>query len=110
MLTHSILALGYLYSSLSLNLIRPDNSRSVLAAGCLLGGMENLCEYAYETCRRSISVDTIDSWLDFTESLSTSNGGDTPDVSPVRIFGHYAQRLRDDIFHFLVATLPEVLG
>ncbi|KAL0071467.1 hypothetical protein AAF712_001324 [Marasmius tenuissimus] len=104
------IALGYLYSSLSLNLIRPDNSRSVLAAGCLLGGMESLCEYAYETCRCSISVDTIDSWLDFTESLTISNGGNTPDVSPIRIFGPYAQRLRDDIFHFLVATLPEVLG
>ncbi|KAG7092394.1 hypothetical protein E1B28_008751 [Marasmius oreades] len=106
------IALGYLYSSLSLNLIRPDNARSVLAAGCLLGGMDNLCEYAYETCRRSISVDTIETWLDFTESLTfsfSSSNGDSPDISPVRIFGHYAQRLRDDIFHFLVVTLPEAL-
>ncbi|KAI3610364.1 btb poz domain protein btb2 [Moniliophthora roreri] len=102
-------ALGYLYSSISLNLIRPDNARAALAAGCLLGGMDNLCEYAYETCRRSISVDTIDSWLEFTESLSSSNGENTPDVSRTRIFGPYAQRLRDDIFHFLVVTLPEVL-
>ncbi|KAF9264746.1 hypothetical protein L218DRAFT_957947 [Marasmius fiardii PR-910] len=102
------IALGYLYSSSSLSLIRPDNARSVLAAGCLLGGMENLCEYAYETCRRSISVDTIETWLEFTESFTSSNG-DSSDVSPVRIFGHYAQRLRDDIFHFLVVTLPEVL-
>ncbi|EEB89098.1 hypothetical protein MPER_12847, partial [Moniliophthora perniciosa FA553] len=103
------IALGYLYSSISLNLIRPDNARAALAAGCLLGGMDNLCEYAYETCRRSISVDTIDSWLEFTESLSSSNGENTPDVSRARIFGPYAQRLRDDIFHFLVVTLPEVL-
>ncbi|KAL0580253.1 hypothetical protein V5O48_001758 [Marasmius crinis-equi] len=107
-ITQEGFAIGYLYSSLSLDLIRPDNARSVLAAGCLLGGMDTLCEYAYETCRRSISVDTIDSWLEFTESLSSSNG-DTPDVSPIRIFGHYGSRLRDDIFNFLVVTLPDVL-
>ncbi|THU90681.1 hypothetical protein K435DRAFT_841334 [Dendrothele bispora CBS 962.96] len=104
------IALGYLYSSHSLHAIQPHNARAVLAAGCLLGGMEELCEYAYETCKRSISVDTINSWLEFIDKLpATSSGTETPDVSPISVFGFYAQRIRDDIFHFLVVTLPEIL-
>jgi len=105
-----ILALGYLYSSQSLHAIQSHNARAVLAAGCLLGGMEELCEYAYETCKRSISVDTINSWLEFIDRIpAASNGIETPDVSPVSVFGFYAQRIRDDVFHFLVVTLPEIL-
>ncbi|KAK7467066.1 hypothetical protein VKT23_004127 [Stygiomarasmius scandens] len=104
------IALGYLYSSQSLHAIQSHNARAVLAAGCLLGGMEELCEYAYETCKRSISVDTINSWLEFIDRIpAASNGIETPDVSPVSVFGFYAQRIRDDVFHFLVVTLPEVL-
>ncbi|TFK27394.1 hypothetical protein FA15DRAFT_586515 [Coprinopsis marcescibilis] len=88
---------------------RPENARAVLAAGCLLGGMDDLCQYAYEVCRRSLSVETIGAWLEFIESTpSQTDGSATPDV-PRTIFGHYAQRLRDDVFHFLVVTLPEVL-
>lgn len=109
-------ALGYLYSSASLNIIRPDNARAVLAAGCLLGGMEDLCQYTYETCRRSITVDSIGSWLQFLDTIpatpSSPNGAATPDLSPPRpntVFGLYAQRIRDDVFHFLVETLPEML-
>ncbi|KAK0210575.1 hypothetical protein DFS33DRAFT_1251154 [Desarmillaria ectypa] len=105
------IALGYLYSSVSLSLIRPANARAVLAAGCLLGGMDDLCQFAYETCRRSINVNTIGSWLEFVDTLppSSPDGSSTPDIPPVTVFGHFAQRIRDDVFHFLVVTLPEVL-
>ncbi|KAG6874076.1 hypothetical protein C0995_006933 [Termitomyces sp. Mi166 len=104
------IALGYLYSAISLNLIRPHNARSVLAAGCLLGGMDDLCAYAYEACRQSISVDTIGNWVEFIDSIpSSSDGTTTPDLPKTSIFGLYAQRFRDDVFHFLVDTLPEFL-
>lgn len=104
------IALGYLYSGISLNLIRPDNSRAVLAAGCLFGGMEDLCKYAYETCRQSITVDTIGGWVEFIDSVPSSGDGSTTPESPkTSIFGLYAQRLKDDVYHFLVDTLPEIL-
>ncbi|KAG5728375.1 BTB/POZ domain-containing protein 2 [Termitomyces sp. T112] len=104
------IALGYLYSAISLNLIRPHNARSVLAAGCLLGGMDDLCGYAYEACRQSISVDTIGNWVEFIDSIpSSSDGTTTPDLPKPTIFGLYAQRLKDDVLHFLVSTLPEFL-
>ncbi|KAI0928039.1 hypothetical protein AcW1_005410 [Taiwanofungus camphoratus] len=110
------IALGYLYSSVSLNLIRPENARAVLAAGCLLGGMDDLCSYAYEVCRQSITVDSISGWLDFVDSIpSPSDGTSTPieqHQMPPRtaVFGPYAQRLKDDIFNFLVVTLPNMLN
>jgi len=103
-------ALGYLYSSVSLSLIRPGNARGVLAAGCLLGGMDDLCSYAYDACRQSISVETIDEWLKFTDTIPSSTDGSlTPELSLTSVFGHYAQRLRDDVFQFLVVTLPNLL-
>jgi hypothetical protein len=101
------IALGYLYSSVSLSLIRPENARAVLAAGCLLGGMDELCGYSYEACRRSITIDTISGWVEFVDS--TSDGSASPNVSSTSVFGQYAQRLRDDVFHFLVVTLPSLL-
>ncbi|KAF9069824.1 hypothetical protein BDP27DRAFT_660113 [Rhodocollybia butyracea] len=104
------IALGYLYSSVSLKLIRPENARAVLAAGLMLGGMPELCELAYENCKGSISIETIDVWLQFVDAIpSPTSGTDTPEVSHVRIFGPYAQRLCEDVFHFLVVTLPEIL-
>jgi len=103
------IALGYLYSSVSMNMIQPQNARAVLAAGCLLGGMEDLCAFAYEVCRSSLSVDTIDQWLQFAEAIPPSGDGSaTPDLPQTSVFGLYAQRLRDDVFHFLV-SLPEIL-
>jgi hypothetical protein len=99
------IALGYLYSSASLALIRPENARSVLAAGCLLGGMEDLCSYAYNTCRQSITTDSIMEWLDIVDP----DGLATPELPPTSVFGQYAQRLRDDVFQFLVVTLPDIL-
>ncbi|KAJ3814833.1 hypothetical protein EV368DRAFT_71730 [Lentinula lateritia] len=106
------IAVGYLYSSVSLRLIRPENARAVLAAGCMLGGMDDLCELAYATCKRSISVDTIGAWLEFVDAIPPSSSGvetPGPDLSPIRIYGPYVQRLRDDVFHFLVVTLPNIL-
>ncbi|KAF9452260.1 hypothetical protein P691DRAFT_697506 [Macrolepiota fuliginosa MF-IS2] len=101
------LALGYLYSSVSMGMIQPQNARAVLAAGCLLGGMEDLCAFAYDMCRQSLSADTIDQWLHFFDTVPSS-GDATPDLPQTSVFGLYAQRLRDDVFHFLV-TLPETL-
>lgn len=99
--------MGYLYSAVSLNLIRPENARAVLAAACYLGGMEDMCQYAYTVCRQSLSVETIGSWLEFVDAVPGS--ANTPELAPTTVFGQYAQRLRDDVFHFLVVTLPEVL-
>jgi hypothetical protein len=101
------IALGYLYSSVSLSLIRPENARAVLAAGCLLGGMDDLCEYAFVCCKRSITVETISSWVEFIDSIPVSPS--TPEMPTTSVFGHYAQRLRDDVFEFLVVTLPRIL-
>ncbi|KAF8959077.1 hypothetical protein BDZ97DRAFT_1839754 [Flammula alnicola] len=102
--------LGYLYSAISLNLIRPENARAVLAAGCLLGGMDELCQYSYNVCRQSMSVETIGGWVEFIDTMpSPTDGTTTPDLPSTSVFGQYAQRLRDDVFHFLVVTLPEVL-
>ena len=101
--------MGYLYSAISLNLIRPDNARAVLAAGCLLGGMDELCQYSYNVCRQSMSVETIGAWIEFIDSIPQGEGTVTPDLPSTTVFGQYAQRLRDDVFHFLVVTLPEVL-
>ncbi|KAI6150298.1 hypothetical protein BKA82DRAFT_4113983 [Pisolithus tinctorius] len=105
-----VIALGYLYSSVSIDLIRPDNSRGVLAAGCLLGGMDDLCVYAYESCRQSINVETIHEWLEFVDNIPGSDGSLDPEQQTLTsVFGQYARRLRDDVFHFLVDTLPNVL-
>ncbi|EGN95454.1 hypothetical protein SERLA73DRAFT_60094 [Serpula lacrymans var. lacrymans S7.3] len=103
------IALGYLYSSVSLSLIRPENARGVLAAGCLLGGMDDLCGYSYETCRQSFSVDTITEWLEFVHSIPVPDNSGNPDMAVASVFGQYAQRLRDDVFHFLIVTLPSIL-
>jgi len=104
------IALGYLYSSVSINLIRPENARGVLAAGCLLGGMEDLCGYAYGACRQSISLETITEWLEFIDSIPLSPDGSlTPQTPLTSVFGEYARRLREDVFHFLVVTLPNAL-
>lgn len=95
---------------MSVNLIRPENARGVLAAGCLLGGMEDLCGYAYGACRQSISVETIGEWLEFTDSIPlASDCSLTPQPHLTSVFGQYAGRLREDVFHFLAVTLPNAL-
>lgn len=117
MLIRFCLALGYLYSPESLNIVRPENARAVLAAGCLLGGMDYLCNYAYELCRQSISVDNISGWLEFVDCISTSSDGSNTPIEPhqmpvsrTAVFGPYAERLREDVFHYLVVTLPNMLN
>jgi len=104
------IALGYLYSAVSLRLINPENARGVLAAGCLLGGMDDLCVYSYETCKRSMNIDNIAEWLKFVDCGPSSSNSLSPTEMPsTSVFGLYAQRLRDDIFNYLVVTLPSVL-
>ena len=72
-------------------------------------------------CRQSISIENIGAWLEFVEAIpppppsAPSSGASTP-VEPQQmqsrtaVFGPYAQRLRDDVFHFLVARLPSILN
>lgn len=78
--------------------------------------MDDLCSYAYEICRQSITLDTLPSWLEFVESVSPpSDGSSTPVVDQhqqmrTAVFGPYAQRLRDDVFNFLVVTLPNLVN
>jgi hypothetical protein len=102
-------ALGYLYSSVSLTLLRPSNARAVLAAACFLGGLHDLCVQAYERCRDSISVETIDEWLRFVETIPPPPEEGGPTDVPTSVFGPYAARLRADVFQFLVITLPQNL-
>ena len=111
-------AMGYLYSAESLNSLRPENARAVLAAACLLGGMDDLCGYAYELCRQSISVENIADWLEFVEAIPAPSDGTSTPIEPhqmpqsnrTAVFGPYAQRLRDDVFHYLVVRLPSILN
>ncbi|KAF9218304.1 hypothetical protein BS17DRAFT_791737 [Gyrodon lividus] len=103
------IALGYLYSSVSISLIRPENARGVLAAGCLLGGMDDLCGYAYEACRQSISVETITEWLEFVDSIPLSSDELLTPQQPRSVFAQYARKLREDVLHFFVVTLPNTL-
>ncbi|KAJ6546533.1 hypothetical protein DFH09DRAFT_1171287 [Mycena vulgaris] len=104
------IALGYMYSSASLGLIHEKNCRAVLASAHLLGGMDELCAYSYDACRRSISVDTIGEWLQFIDTIpSPSDGTSTPDLTQTSIFGLYGPRLRDDVLNFLIVTLPQGL-
>ena len=81
--------------------------------------MHDLCEYAYEACRQSITQTTINDWLEFVESVShtpSQNGFASPPVnvqsitSTVSVFGPYAQRLRHDVLEYLVVTLPAALN
>lgn len=110
-------ALGYLYSSISSSLIQPSNARAVLAAGCLLGGMPDLCNYAYDVCRQSISLENISEWLEFVDAIPSPSDGSSTPVEPhqlpsprTAVFGPYAERLRDDILNFLVVVLPRSLN
>jgi hypothetical protein len=81
--------------------------------------MQELCEYAYEACRQSITQTTINEWLEFVESVSytpSQNGSASPPVnaqsitSTTSVFGPYAQRLRHDVLEYLVVTLPAALN
>lgn len=57
-----------------------------------------------------MSVETIGGWLEFVDTMPPQMDGTViPELPSTSIFGQYAQTLRDDVFHFLVVTLPEVL-
>lgn len=103
------LALGYLYSSVSLNALNPGNARAVLAAGCLLGGMDDFCHYAYQACRNSITVETINDWIDFVDHIAPTPDGAATPMQRTSVLGPYALQLRNDVFQFLVVTLPDIL-
>lgn len=72
--------------------------------------MDDLCIYSYETCKRSMSIDNIADWLKFVDSGPSSDSLSPTEMSSTSIFGLYAQRLRNDIFTYLVVTLPHVLA
>jgi len=81
--------------------------------------MQELCEYAYEACRQSITQTTINEWLEFVESVSYTqpqNDSASPSVnvqsitSTTSVFGPYAPRLRHDVLEYLVVTLPAALN
>jgi hypothetical protein len=72
--------------------------------------MDDLCGYAYGACKRSMSIDTIAEWLKFVDASSTPSDGLNPtDMHSTAVFGLYTPKLRDDIFHYLVVTLPHHL-
>jgi hypothetical protein len=73
--------------------------------------MDDLCAYAYQACKDSITVETINEWIDFVNSLPPpSDGINSPsDLPRTSIFGPYEAQLRSDVFHFLVVTLPTIL-
>jgi len=81
--------------------------------------MQELCEYAYEACRQSITQSTIIEWLEFVEAVSYTPPQNEPaspsvNVQPLTpttsVFGPYAPRLRHDVLEYLVVTLPAVLN
>lgn len=91
---------------MNINTVRPENARGVLGAACLLGGLDDLCQYAYELCRGAICFENIQEWLEFLERVPAST---EPSAVP-NVFGPYAERLREDVFECLVVKLPEALG
>lgn len=60
-----------------------------------------------------MNVDTIPEWIKFVDSSASPSSPDglspAAEMPPTSVFGLYAQRLRDDIFHYLVVILPSIL-
>lgn len=106
------MALGYLYSPYQVGLVNPSNARSVVAAACLLGGMPELADIAFECCRASISASTIVDWVNFVESMPPPNPPDATPTYPqgqTSVFGPYLAQFRDLVYTYLIVTLPNVL-
>ncbi|CAE6407921.1 BTB/POZ domain-containing protein 2 OS=Schizosaccharomyces pombe (strain 972 / ATCC 24843) GN=btb2 PE=1 SV=1 [Rhizoctonia solani AG-1 IB] len=108
-------ALGYLYSPYQVGLVNPSNARSVVAAACLLGGMPELADLAFECCRASISASTIVDWVNFVESIPPPPAP-ASDATPTNypqgqtsVFGPYLNQFRDLVYGYLIVTLPNVL-
>ncbi len=79
--------------------------------------MPDLCSYAYDVCRQSISLENISEWLEFVDAIPSPSDGSSTPVEPhqlpsprTAVFGPYAERLREDILHFLVVVLPRSLN
>ncbi|QRV86199.1 hypothetical protein RhiJN_14217 [Ceratobasidium sp. AG-Ba] len=105
-------ALGYLYSPYQVGLVNPGNARSVVAAACLLGGMPELAEIAFEYCRASISPSTIVDWVNFIESMPPGAPQDAAAAYPqgqTTVFGPYLTQFRDLVYGYLIVTLPNAL-
>jgi hypothetical protein len=105
-------ALGYLYSPYQVGLVNPGNARSVVAAACLLGGMPELADIAFECCRASISASTIVDWVNFVESMPPPYPSDATPTYPqgqTSVFGPYLAQFRDLVYGYLIVTLPNVL-
>ncbi|KAF8710745.1 btb poz protein, partial [Rhizoctonia solani] len=93
------------------------NARSVVAAACLLGGMPELADLAFECCRASISASTIVDWVKFVESIPLPpTPAPTSDATPTNypqgqtsVFGPYLTQFRDLVYGYLIVTLPNVL-
>ena len=120
------MAIGYLYSYQASVALTQTNARAVLAAACLLGGVNDLCERAYHVCKDSIRVDSIEDWLKWVDDHSSPFRSHSPSSSAVStprspspqsaqevpvasIYGPYAQMLRDDVLEFLTVSLPSIL-
>jgi hypothetical protein len=105
-------ALGHLYSPYQVGLVNPGNARSVVAAACLLGGMPELADIAFDCCRASISPSTIVDWVNFVESMPP---GPPPDATPAypqgqtSVFGPYLAQFRELVYSYLIVTLPNVV-
>ena len=105
-------ALGYLYSPYQVGLVNPSNARSVVAAACLLGGMPELADIAFECCRASISASTIVDWVNFVESMPPPYPPDATPTYPqgqTSVFGPYLAQFRELVYGYLIVTLPNVL-
>ncbi|CAE6515580.1 unnamed protein product [Rhizoctonia solani] len=105
-------ALGYLYSPYQVGLVNPSNARSVVAAACLLGGMPELADIAFECCRASISASTIVDWVNFVESMPPPPPSDATPTYPqgqTSVFGPYLNQFRELVYSYLIVTLPNVL-
>ena len=107
-----IVALSYLYSGEAVHKITPANARGVLAASCLLGGMDDLANQAYLIALQSIDATTVIDWVNFVESLPRSDGTRTPSQAQQRpsVLGAYAPALREAVFNFLILRLPAELN
>lgn len=75
--------------------------------------MDELCSLAYQQCRESINIETVQDWIQFVEGLpGSSDGTQTPSEAMLRptVLGPYAAQLRADVLDFLVSTLPKLCG
>ncbi|EJU05349.1 hypothetical protein DACRYDRAFT_103838 [Dacryopinax primogenitus] len=113
------IALGFLYASVSLQLVTPQNALSVLASACYLGGMEDMAAHAYAVCKSGISLETLPTWMQFVSSISNDDIDAKGSLSCREknrssehrsILGDYGERLKDDVMHYFIAVLPIELG